>query len=58
MLLAPNTTPSLLPSVLPALAVSQTLAALLIANSAETSMQEVANSDAQLRYFNVYVKER
>lgn len=58
VLLAPNTTPSLLPSVLPALAVSQTLAALLIANSADTSMQEVANSEAQLRHFNVYVKER
>lgn len=58
VLLAPNSTPSLLPSVLPALAISQTLAALLIANSAETSMLEIANSEAQLRHFSVYVKER
>lgn len=58
VLLAPNSTPSLLPSVLPALAISQTLAALLIANSAETSMLEIANSEAQLRHFSVYVTER
>ncbi|MBF8781251.1 MurR/RpiR family transcriptional regulator [Pseudomonas fulva] len=57
VLLAPNTTPSLLPSVLPALAISQTLAALLVANSADASMQEIANSEAQLRHFNVYLKD-
>jgi DNA-binding MurR/RpiR family transcriptional regulator len=52
-----NTTPSLFPSVVPALAVSQTLAALLVANSSEDSLQQIANSEEQLKRFNVYIEQ-
>ena len=51
-----NTSPSLFPSVMPALAVSQTLAALLVANASEDSLQQIANSEAQLKRFNVYIE--
>lgn len=51
-----NATPSLFPSVVPALAVSQTLAALLVANGSEDSLQKIANSEAQLKRFSVYVE--
>ncbi|WP_160287261.1 MurR/RpiR family transcriptional regulator [Pseudomonas sp. QL9] len=50
-----NATPSLFPSVVPALAVSQTLAGLLVANSNEDSLREIANSEAQLKSFQVYI---
>ncbi|WP_152222913.1 MurR/RpiR family transcriptional regulator [Pseudomonas sp. SCB32] len=50
-----NSTPSLFPSVVPALAVSQTLAGLLVANSNEDSLREIANSEAQLKSFQVYI---
>ncbi|MGE8188692.1 MurR/RpiR family transcriptional regulator [Pseudomonas sp. NPDC086278] len=53
-----NTTPSLFPSVVPALAVSQTLAALLVANGSEDSLQQITNSEAQLKRFSVYIEQR
>ena len=57
LIVARNTTPSLFPSVVPALAVSQTLAALLVANGSEDSAQQIANSEAQLKKFSVYIEQ-
>ncbi len=56
-LLAPTTSPSLFPSVLPALAVAQAFAALMIASGGEERLEEIANSEAQLRHFNI-LKEK
>ena len=53
-LLAPTTSPSLFPSVLPALAIAQTFAALMIASGGEERLEEIANSEAQLRHFNIF----
>jgi DNA-binding MurR/RpiR family transcriptional regulator len=44
----------LFPSVLPALAVAQALVALLVANSGDETLREIANSEAQLQGFSVY----
>lgn len=54
LIVVTNNTPSLFPSVLPALAVAQTLVALLVANSGEETLREIANSEAQLHSFSVY----
>jgi len=52
-----NSTPSLFPSVVPALAVSQALAALLVANGSKKSLAEIRNSESLLSRFGVYVRE-
>ena len=54
LIVVANMTPSLFPSVIPALAVAQTLVALLVANSGDETLREIANSEAQLQRFNVY----
>ncbi|SHH75154.1 MurR/RpiR family transcriptional regulator [Pollutimonas bauzanensis] len=56
-LLTPTASPSLFPSVVPAVAVAQALAALMIASGGEERLEEIANSEAQLRHFNV-LKEK
>lgn len=50
-------TPSLFPSVVPALAVAQTLVALLIAQGGAESLKEIERSEAQLAQFSVYLQE-
>lgn len=50
-----NQTPSLFPSVVPALAVAQTLVAMLVASGGKTSLNEIARSEAQLAEFDTYV---
>jgi len=55
LILAANATPSLFPSVVPALSVAQTLAAMLVKHSGEESVRDIANSEAQLKRFHVYV---
>jgi DNA-binding MurR/RpiR family transcriptional regulator len=54
LIVVSNNTPSLFPSVIPALAVAQALVALLVANSSEETLREIANSEAQLQRFNVF----
>ena len=54
LIVVANNTPSLFPSVVPALAVAQTLVALLVANSGEKTLREIANSEAQLERFDVF----
>jgi DNA-binding MurR/RpiR family transcriptional regulator len=54
LIVVANSTPSLFPSVIPALAVAQTLVALLVANSGEKTLREIANSEAQLERFDVF----
>jgi DNA-binding MurR/RpiR family transcriptional regulator len=49
-----NTTPSLFPTILPAFAVAQALAALLIQESGEETMANLARTESQLAAFGVY----
>lgn len=58
LIVVTNNTPSLFPSVLPALAVAQTLVALLVANSGDETLREIANSEAQLHSFSVYEERK
>lgn len=51
-----NATPSFFPSILPAMAVAQSLVALLVAESGEDTMAAIARSEVQLDAFGVYVK--
>lgn len=57
LIVVANTTPSLFPSVVPAMAVAQTLAALLIASGGKASLREIEKSEAQLGEFAVYLKD-
>lgn len=54
VIVAPNATPAFFPSILPALAVAQTLVALLIAHGKQASLKEIERSESQLRDFAVY----
>lgn len=56
LVLFANASPSLFPSVVPALSVAQTLVAMLVQGGGQASLDEIANSEAQLRRFNVYVE--
>ncbi|AOY96055.1 transcriptional regulator [Cupriavidus sp. USMAA2-4] len=58
LVLAATATPSLLPSVVPALAVAQTLAALLVKHSGAAGTRAIADSEAQLERFHVYAAGR
>lgn len=49
-----NTTPSLFPTILPAFAVAQALAALLVQESGEETMANLAKTESQLSAFGVY----
>ncbi len=55
VIVATNATPSFFPSVVPAMAIAQTLVALLIASGGKTRLKEIENSEAQLRKFAVYL---
>jgi len=52
--LAPNVNLSVFPSVVPHMAVAHTLAQLVATAGGEQTLEEVANSEAQLREFGVY----
>ncbi|MCJ9712309.1 MurR/RpiR family transcriptional regulator, partial [Bordetella hinzii] len=56
-ILVSNATPSLFPSVVPALAVAQTLVALLVASGGRANLREIEKSEAQLKEFAVYLKD-
>ncbi|AZY48148.1 MurR/RpiR family transcriptional regulator [Bordetella avium] len=58
VILVANATPSLFPSVVPALAVAQALVGLLVARGGQANLSEVEKSEAQLREFAVYTKDR
>lgn len=49
-----NTTPSLFPTILPAFAVAQALAALLVQESGDETMADLAKTESQLAAFGVY----
>ncbi|MFI5011809.1 MAG: MurR/RpiR family transcriptional regulator [Hyphomicrobiales bacterium] len=49
-----NASPSLFPTSLPALAVAQTLVALLVAESGEEAMAKIARTEEQLDSFGIY----
>jgi DNA-binding MurR/RpiR family transcriptional regulator len=49
-----NASPSLFPSILPAFALTQTLVALLVADSGEEAMTKIARTEEQLDSFGVY----
>jgi DNA-binding MurR/RpiR family transcriptional regulator len=49
-----NTTPSLFPTILPAFAVAQALAALLVQESGDETMANIARTESQLEAFGVY----
>lgn len=49
-----NQTPSLFPTILPAFAVAQALAALIIQESGEETMANLAKTESQLAAFGVY----
>lgn len=49
-----NTTPSLFPTILPAFAVAQALATLLVQESGEETMANLARTESQLSAFGVY----
>ncbi len=51
-----NASPSLFPSVVPALSIAQTLVAMLVQSGGQASLDEIANSEAQLRRFEVYAR--
>ncbi len=57
LILVSNATPSLFPSVVPALAVAQTLVALLVASGGRANLREIEKSEAQLKEFAVYLKD-
>lgn len=56
LLLFANASPSLFPSVVPALSVAQTLAAMMVQSGGQASLDEIDNSEAQLRRFDVYAR--
>ncbi|OZI29620.1 MurR/RpiR family transcriptional regulator [Bordetella genomosp. 7] len=58
LIVVANATPSLFPSVVPALSVAQTLVALLVARGGRASLQEIEESEVQLRKFAVYLKDQ
>lgn len=58
LIVVANATPSLFPSVVPALSVAQTLVALLVARGGRVSLQEIEESEVQLRKFAVYLKDQ
>lgn len=51
-----NQTPSLFPSIIPALAVAQSMVALLVSSGGEKSIREIELSEQQLASFNTYVR--
>ncbi len=51
-----NSGPSLFPSILPAIAIAQTLGALMLANAGEDALGELSGMENQLRGMNVYTK--
>lgn len=53
-----NVTPSLFPTILPAFAVAQALAALLVQESGDETMAELAKTETQLAAFRIYLDER
>ncbi len=53
-----NATPSLFPTILPGFAVAQALVALLVSESGDETMAEIARSELQLDSFGVYVDGR
>jgi len=55
-ILVPNTTRSFFPTLLPALAIAQTLVGLLVAESGDETLVEIAKSEQQLDAFGVYIK--
>ena len=57
LIIVPNTTPAFFPSVVPAMAIAQTLVAMLIAGGGQASMEEIERSETQLRDFSVYLKD-
>lgn len=54
LVLFANASPSLFPSVVPALSIAQTLVAIMVQGGGQASLDEIANSEAQLRRFDVY----
>lgn len=54
LVLFTNASPSLFPSVVPALSVAQTLVAMLVQSGGQASLDEITNSETQLRRFDVY----
>ena len=56
-LVVSNASPSFFPSLVPAVSVLQTLVALLIAQAGAGSLADLANSERQLKSFNVYVED-
>ncbi|KAA0911912.1 MurR/RpiR family transcriptional regulator [Pusillimonas sp. ANT_WB101] len=56
-IVVPNATPSFFPSVVPAMAVAQTIVALLIASGGKKSLREIEKSEEQLRDFSVYTQQ-
>lgn len=57
-LVLPNSTPSFFPSVVPALAAAQVMVAFLLAEGGKGGLQELEKSEAQLRRFSVYLRDR
>ncbi|MFA4912829.1 MAG: MurR/RpiR family transcriptional regulator [Burkholderiaceae bacterium] len=57
LIVVPNATPAFFPSVVPAMAIAQTLVALLIASGEQASLDEIERSETQLRDFSVYLKD-
>lgn len=53
-LLAPNSGQLMFPSIAPAVEVAQALGHLLIAQGGKSTLAEIANSEEQLKHFNVY----
>jgi DNA-binding MurR/RpiR family transcriptional regulator len=53
-LVVSNVSPSFFPSLVPAISVVQTLVALLIAQAGPDSLADLANSERQLKSFNVF----
>lgn len=51
-----NTSKSLFPTMLPAFAVAQTLATMLVAESGDETLAEIARSQEQLNRFGVYLE--
>lgn len=55
-IVATNSGPSLFPSILPAIAISQTLGALMLANAGEDAMAELSAVESQLSSMKVYTR--
>lgn len=52
-----NVSTSLLPTIVPSIGVAQALATLLLSESDEEAMHQIARSEQQLQRFNVYVED-